>query len=512
MEQTGNALDASRGLPDTFDVDRTLDEFVEYFHREFMINIPRNVMADKRLMTKHIREFYRSRGSQESYRFLFRVLFDEEIDFYYPGDDILRASDGRYVKETVIRARPVAGNPLNLDGKQITGATSGASARVQSIQQILASGLVLFQFQVERVIGTFVEDELVSDGLGNSVRIFNAAGSIQDALIINGGAFHVAGDSVTLAGENGGSASGVISSTTDMSAVTFRILNGGSGYRVANTSLSVTGGDPTIPAQLSIINLSNTEIISLNSNVINPVKDVVLNSLPFGAGTPTFAASNANSVLSDALTFSNTTVGSINTIGLLVPGVGYIGQLPTVTALDADVTSQFIADTERGGIKGQNAVIIASRAYGAISGVSIETSDVNFLKNDNITITNTSRSAANTTIITADQFGGIDRGLIRKGLYPATVTAEIEGTFELPGRYTDTKGFLSWNNKLQDNDYYQVFSYALIVRKILDDYQNVVKSVVHPAGTKLFGHVRNDNSLDLATDFDVESEVSTSVI
>ena len=63
MEQAGNATDAVRSLEDLHDIDRTVDGFVEYFRREFMVNIPASVLADKRLLTKHIIEFYRSRGS-----------------------------------------------------------------------------------------------------------------------------------------------------------------------------------------------------------------------------------------------------------------------------------------------------------------------------------------------------------------------------------------------------------------------------------------------------------------
>jgi hypothetical protein len=87
MEQNGNPVNAARSLRDNKDIDRTVDSFVEYFRKEFMINIPKEVLADKRLLAKHIREFYRSRGSQESYRFLFRALFDTELEFYYPGED-----------------------------------------------------------------------------------------------------------------------------------------------------------------------------------------------------------------------------------------------------------------------------------------------------------------------------------------------------------------------------------------------------------------------------------------
>lgn len=507
LEQTQKGGDANRGLYDYMDIDRTLDDFVEYFHREFLVNIPRSVAADKRLLTKYIRDYYRSRGSEESCKFLFRALFDEEIDFYYPGDDILRTSDGRWVKETTIRGTLITGNPDDIDGRQVTGATSGATARVQEILSIIASGITIIQLTVENVSGTFVEDEIVSDGFGNSIRIFNAVGSISGVNPIDGGALHQTGDLVTLTGSGGGTAQGIITATTDTSAVTFRIQNGGSGFRKANTAITISGGSPDIPAQISILNLSNTSVITLNSNIINPVKNVVLNTKPFGAGPAAFAASNVNSTLNSALTFSNQTIGSINTIALLTPGSGYTGELPTVDLLDAEVLAQSIVDTERGGYKGHNAQLIASRLAGAIAAISITSSDANFLKNDAIMITNNSRSSANVTVTNVDTYGSIVRGLRRKGLFPATVTADIKGTFSLPGRYIDTKGFLSWNNKLQDNEYYQEFSYVIRAHKLFDDYAQIIKKLDHPAGTRMFGTYRIDSGADLSSNFDVASSI-----
>jgi hypothetical protein len=78
MEQEGNPVHSIRSIRENQDIDKTVDSFIEYFRKEFMVNIPSSVLADKRLLAKHIREFYRSRGSQESYRFLFRALFGKE--------------------------------------------------------------------------------------------------------------------------------------------------------------------------------------------------------------------------------------------------------------------------------------------------------------------------------------------------------------------------------------------------------------------------------------------------
>ena len=41
--------------------------------------------------------------------------------------------------------------------------------------------------------------------------------------------------------------------------------------------------------------------------------------------------------------------------------------------------------------------------------------------------------------------------------------------------------------RLQDNDFYQEYSYLIRITEIVDKYRDVVKRVLHPAGSKMFG-------------------------
>ena len=592
LEQDRKAGDATRGLFDYIDIDRTLDAFVENFHREFMPSIPRTARVNKALLIKHIREFYRSKGSQNSYRFLFRVLFDKEIDFYYPGDDILRASDGRWVKETVVRGIRLAGNPHLLDGRVVTGSISAATGRVQEVLKIVAFGVELFQISIENASGTFQDNETVTDSLGNSITISGATGSITGVTMKGGGGFHHKGDTIALSGAEGGAATGTITGVTESDAMTFRIVNGGSGYRKANTIITVSGGNAIVPASFSIVNLSNTANITVNQDVINGVKNITLNNPSFfirsGANTTTvrtkltgkikldtssntilglgtnfssqltttvgqpgnivritghantlrvhsiasansfvavfrptvtignpgansyigLAGANVSTTLTHALTFATVTTGSINTIALLNPGYGYTSK-PTVTVVDNDIVVAGLTDADKGGIKGQNAVIVANTIIGSITSISISTSTT-FVKNDNLIITNSTRSAANTTDTSTDIKGSLTRGLIRKGVFSANASPTIAATFILAGRYIDTKGLLSWNNVLQDNSYYQEFSYVLKVSTLVNDYRNFIKSLVHPAGMRMFGIYKTESVGSIAANFAIDSITVTS--
>jgi hypothetical protein len=63
----------------------------------------------------------------------------------------------------------------------------------------------------------------------------------------------------------------------------------------------------------------------------------------------------------------------------------------------------------------------------------------------------------------------------------------LEGIITKPGRYINDDGHLSSFNFLQDRDYYQNHSFVIKIRESIADYKNVLRDLVQPAGTKLFG-------------------------
>ena len=492
LEQTGKAGEATRSLVEYQDIDRTLDSFVEYFRREFMINIPQNVLADKRLLVKHIRDFYRTRGSKFSYDFLFYALFNKQIEIIYPGDFILRASDGRWVRETILRVgNPFSTLPTNFDGRNITGAISGSTARVQKVSRVVVLGHPLFELLVENVVGSFVDGETISDDLGNTATITSSFGSlIGIEEVINPGAFHETGDSVIIS-SSGATASAKIAATNDQGPVSFRINRGGSGYRLGQSIISVVGGSGT-GAAATVTSLSNTSFVSLNTNQISPLASVVLNTgatfVSLGTNTAAVSANlataNISSTLATSLTFANSIAGSINAISVTSVGLNYVPELPTVTVRDQIVFEQGLSG-EAGRLKGDDAVIIAVRAPGAITSLEIISSDASFDVFANAVVTN-SRGTTSVVDSTADLVG-ITRHTIRNTTYDGAIKPLISGVITQPGRYIDTKGFLSWNMRLQDNDFYQEYSYVIRVTEIVDKYRDVVKRVLHPSGSKMFG-------------------------
>jgi hypothetical protein len=67
-----------------------------------------------------------------------------------------------------------------------------------------------------------------------------------------------------------------------------------------------------------------------------------------------------------------------------------------------------------------------------------------------------------------------------------------------PGYYTSNAGFLSDSVFIQDSRYYQAFSYVLKLDERLASYKTAVRTMVHPAGTALFGEYQISNKFNIS--------------
>ena len=127
---------AAKILQDIRDVDKTdFDNFVEMFRRQYAYAFPQDLYseANKATLYKNLVNFYQAVGTEDSFKMLFRLLYNEDIEIYSPSKDILIASGGDYVKRARIRVNYVDG--LNrIENKKIVGANSGAYGTVERVE------------------------------------------------------------------------------------------------------------------------------------------------------------------------------------------------------------------------------------------------------------------------------------------------------------------------------------------------------------------------------------------
>lgn len=85
------------------DVDFSITQFEKNFINDFATLIPQDALVDKAFLIKNILPLYLSKGNLKSFEFLFRLLYGEEVVITFPKNNILRASDGKWTTESVVR-------------------------------------------------------------------------------------------------------------------------------------------------------------------------------------------------------------------------------------------------------------------------------------------------------------------------------------------------------------------------------------------------------------------------
>ena len=481
MEQSNNAIDVSKNLLSRADLDTTPTDYFQYFRKEIFKNVPDDAVVDKALLAKNIRSMYYNKGSDKSYRILFRALFNEDIDVYFPGDYILRTSDGRWNEPTVLRLAGLTNEKATgLLGQLLTNQTTGGTARVEGIVQTQEVGSTVTEATVSNVIGAFNDGEsVISDITSTVADIYGLSGSLQSVSIQSGvsnlprgfgaGVFHQSGDIITFTSDAGSGANGTILATNDKSAINVEIISGGSGY-INTIPLTITGGTG-IGATATVTGIGNTSVLSICQDAITPLANVRLNHglrwVTGGGNTASVSANlavaNISSSIITGLLYQNTTTGTITSVTMSSFGSGYT-TLPTVTAVLANVASAGLLDPHDGGIYGENAVLQPVHLAGSITDIEMNEKGTGYSKFENIGIVNTTRT----------------------GTVNALGTPIVSGVEVQSGKYLATKGFLSNDQKLQ-NDFYQEFSYVIKSPRGINEYREAVTKLLHPAGTKLFG-------------------------
>ena len=116
--------------------------------------------------------------------------------------------------------------------------------------------------------------------------------------------------------------------------------------------------------------------------------------------------------------------------------------------------------------------------------------------NANITANvQTSNNVATSLSVTDSGFGYVDVETVTlvsaNSDYQVTAITGLNRQGVGTGYYRSTRGFLDSDKKIQDNDYYQDFSYEVITKIPFTQYIDILKRVTHVAGTKPFGRVES---------------------
>lgn len=135
LERDGGEYDVVANMTNIMDIDKSVDAFLFDFKQTYMRDFPDTLAVDIRFIIKKIKDFYTAKGTEKSFEFLFRTIFDTPVEFYYPKTDILRASSGSWIQPYYIIPEKLAGQSTNPDlfalvDQKIQGLQSGATAYI----------------------------------------------------------------------------------------------------------------------------------------------------------------------------------------------------------------------------------------------------------------------------------------------------------------------------------------------------------------------------------------------
>lgn len=313
------------------DVASTDNEQVKQkLYDNFIKVLPKSLLADKTLIAKHAKDFYRSKGSENSVKFLLRALYNTESEFYYPKEDILRASDGKWYIEKSIRITDtrvdnVSNSMIDTEfvGKQITGMSSQAKAIVEGVNVYYKNGSLVTELLIsnsnkpflsnEKIFAYYQDSEL---GVAKFATASVFGGQIVDVQIKNGGTGYLEGMVIpVIPTDNTGNGARIIVSRVSRGGIN-RIfvgsgdrLNqaefGGAGYKAEDLVLVTGGGGTGALAAVESVwddnfyhpntyNLTSTTIEDVATYNINDYWDVVPNlSVNFGDTVANTVVANA---------------------------------------------------------------------------------------------------------------------------------------------------------------------------------------------------------------------------
>ncbi len=111
LEQDGYAQELIQNSRKYSDIDLTVDSFIDYFIKQYIDTIPKEILVNKKLLIKNIKDLYNTKGSKKSYDLLFRILFNKRVEVFYPSTQILKASDGKWKQKTSFFMQVLSGQP-----------------------------------------------------------------------------------------------------------------------------------------------------------------------------------------------------------------------------------------------------------------------------------------------------------------------------------------------------------------------------------------------------------------
>lgn len=235
MEEEGNALNFIERFQDSLDIDQADDDFVVEYLQEFADTFPKDLLVDEATLIKYIKEFYLSKGSEDSFKFIFTMVYNAKIETIYPREFLHESSNGTWISEDYMYItadnfdKLTIGEELNAF---VVGETTGASAVIDTITTFYYNEELVMKLDLSSYKGQFSETEDITLTIDDYSVVESAFLTINTIGITAGGKNYHIDDTITISGGGGSYAKAKIKQLHRGSYDEYTIGNGGSGYAV----------------------------------------------------------------------------------------------------------------------------------------------------------------------------------------------------------------------------------------------------------------------------------------
>lgn len=487
-------LETTQKDPTTLrDIDTTLDSFIKYFKAELSQKLPQSTVDERFLITR-IKDLYLAKGTEASYKLLFRILFNKDITVNYPSTQMLRASDGKWNQDVSVFVKILIGSPQDIVGKLVDVVTQSKVVRVLvdrrqyvevEVDRAIRISDDTYEFIIDRrFFGTISVGDTLRYIDNNNNLIFNGLVlPTTSSLIVEapGTGFKI-GDLYTINNFQGyGSIIKVsrVNSTGGIAQAQF--IKYGTGYTTDFSSSIVSQkGQDTASTIGVIISRVDSFLAPANKSVALGISESTYGFAESGSINTADYNLAVTSVLTGTLTATNSSA-TITGVGTLFTAQLAFGDFITLGGIQYKVFS----------ITSDTSLTLTSIFAGTTS--SALTS---------VAVVKPAAFDGSYTGLTIREFGTSSANSISTTTTPAIIKVSLGSLAKYPGYYVNNDGFLDDAIYIQDSNYYQAFSYVIKIDQSLNTYKTIVKNLIHPAGMAVFGEydLRNEFSIQSAID------------
>jgi hypothetical protein len=356
MEQTNNVIDRSKNILNYTDIDNTTAEFINYFTQEYLSYFPQEILANKVEVIKIAKQLYESKGTTASYKFLFRILFNSDVSFFFTKEAVLKSSSGIWYVAKNLNVNTTDQNwllinNLPLGSLRVFGETTKSFATIENViftgtkMQVYISNPVrqFISGEYVRVVDSNNQDYIVDDGTKKYTLRSEIVGQVNQVKIDlnNPGLLYLPGDPVVFyGGLNPGAnttAAAQVATTTKGSLPAISLINGGYGYRFnPNTIITIDSDADVSPnAVVGTVDIDPTKtanVYYVPTDIIATVANSYIGNTAAGFGPPPIGNSvysfsnntsaNANTSLAHAFNYIEFTTYPISSVLLKSSGTG----------------------------------------------------------------------------------------------------------------------------------------------------------------------------------------------